>query len=126
QDVIYAGYYEVDQEVAAEARASLLADFPVNAGIVVLTEGVSDARALGASLRLLYPHLAEYFSFMDFEGTRVAGGAGPLVALVKAFAGAGIANRIIAILDNDTAAAVALRGLAAIKLPDNIRVIQYP
>ena len=32
--------------------------------------------------------LADYFSFMDFEGVRIGGGAGSLVNIVKAFAGA--------------------------------------
>ena len=41
---------------------------------------------------------------MDFEGARVSGAAGSLAALVKAFVGAGIANRVVALFDNDTAA----------------------
>src|SRR5262249_2385229 len=51
------------------------------------------------------------------------------LATVKAFAAAGITNRVVAVLDNDTAAADALRtlsqpGLPA--LPAHIRVMQYP
>ena len=61
-------------------------------------------------MQLLYPHLADYFTFMDFEGARVGGGAGNLANIVKAFAGAGIVNKIIAIFDNDTAGEAAIQG----------------
>ncbi len=63
---------------------------------------------------------------MDFEGARVAGGAGALAAMVKAFVGAGILNRIVAVFDNDTAGASALHSLRQIRLPANIAVLQYP
>ena len=45
-----------------------------------------------------------WLGFMDFEGVRIGGGAGSLVNIVKAFAGAGIVNRTVALFDNDTAA----------------------
>lgn len=94
--------------------------------VIVLTEGRSDARILSESLSLLYPHLADYFSFMDFDGVRIGGGAGSLVNIVKAFAGAGIVNRTVALFDNDTAAKAALTGLRSIRLPSNIVVKQLP
>jgi hypothetical protein len=90
----------------------------------ILTEGVTDRRVLEASLKLLYPHLAEYYAFMDFDGANAPGGAGQLVNTVKAFAGAGIANRVIALFDNDTAARSALRGLEGVSLPSSMRVLQ--
>lgn len=45
---------------------------------------------------------------------------------VRAFAAAGIANRVVALFDNDTAATDALRSLDQARLPENIRVRQYP
>jgi hypothetical protein len=125
-EVVAAGYYWYEEPIAVNASAMLEEDFPINARVVVLTEGITDRRALESSLALLYPHLSDYFGFMDFEGAAIAGGAGPLVATLKAFAGAGIANRVIALFDNDTAAKAALRGLQRIKLPPSIRVAQYP
>jgi len=93
--------------------------------IIVLTEGVTDKRAIERSLALLYPHLADNYRFMDFDGARVGGSAGSLAALVKAFVGVGIANRVIALFDNDTAATAAMRSLSQISLPPNIKVLQY-
>ncbi|MCD9187199.1 MAG: hypothetical protein LUM44_12250 [Pyrinomonadaceae bacterium] len=94
--------------------------------IIVITEGSTDAIILERSLKLLFPHLANYFRFLDFKGTNIAGGASALAHTVKAFAGVGIVNRIIALFDNDTGAEDALRTLKGINLPLNILVLRYP
>jgi hypothetical protein len=93
--------------------------------VVVLTEGRSDAAVLTRALGLLYPHLTDMIRFMDFS-RRPEGGAGPLVTTVRTFAGAGIANRLIAIFDNDSAAEDALTSLDIRSLPENIRILRYP
>ena len=97
-----------------------------NANRIVLTEGSTGSRVLEASLRLLYPELADYYSFLDFEGARAPGGAGQLALLIKSFAAAGIGNRIIALFDNDSAARDSRRSLAQLKIPQNIVVLAYP
>jgi hypothetical protein len=125
-DLVHGEYYDSEDRIAEDARAVLTADYPVNARILVLTEGRTDQQFLEGSLRLLYPHLANYYSFMDFAGMAVPGGAGALVAAVKTFAGVGITNRVVAILDNDAAGRDAARLLAAVSLPTNFRVLTYP
>jgi hypothetical protein len=125
-DLIGGGYYEPGDRIADDARALLTEDFPKNVPIIVLTEGSTDSHFLEQALRLLYPHLAPYFSFMDFSGMAVPGGAGPLAASVKAFAGARITNRIVALADNDTGGRDAVRQLKAVALPSNFRVLTYP
>jgi hypothetical protein len=57
---------------------------------------------------------------------RSPGGASSLVSIVKAFAGAGITNRVIALFDNDTATSEALRGLQLVPLPKNLAVLRCP
>ena len=94
--------------------------------VIVLTEGKTDKQILERSMQVLYPHLVDYFRFMGFEGARIEGGAGALANTVKAFAGAGVINRILALFDNDTAAQAAMKVLKTITLPDNIVVLQYP
>ena len=46
--------------------------------------------------------------------------------MLKSFAGAGIANRIVLLLDNDTAARDAVRALRGAKLLDHYSVLHYP
>ncbi|BCT91153.1 hypothetical protein LYSHEL_01770 [Lysobacter helvus] len=125
-DLIDGGYYDSNDSVCKQSIDSLTIGHLENANRIVLTEGVTDTVVLKASLELLYPHLAGYYSFLDFGGTRIPGGAGQLASLVKGFAGAGIGNRIIAIFDNDSAARDAIRSLAQLRLPSNIAVLRYP
>lgn len=123
-DLVGGGYVEVEEELT---EWSLQGDPAyLGNGIIVLTEGKTDQRYLGRSLHLLAPHLAPYFTFVDFDQHRVEGGAGRLVHGLKLFSGARVANRIIAIFDNDTAAASALRSLDGIPFPPNVSVLQYP
>ena len=117
---------DVNEDLCAWARRQLAEDFLLNHKIIVLTEGVSDCRSLEGALRLLYPHLSDYYSFMDFEGARVPGGAGTLATTVKAFIGADVVNRIVAFFDNDTAALSAMRSLRNIEIPENVRILRYP
>lgn len=124
--LVSGGYYAEDDRVADLCRMSLTEDYPVNARVIVLTEGSTDQEFLGKSLDLLNPHLVDYYSFMDFHTMAVEGGAGRLVATVKAFAGAGITNRVVALFDNDTAGRDATRQLAKFPLPTNYRVLNYP
>jgi hypothetical protein len=125
-ELVEGGYYDTADDLNAHAAYLLEQDFLTSRRIVVLTEGATDKWILERSLRLLYPHLADYFAFMDFEGSRVAGGAGALANIVKAFVGAGIINRTVALFDNDTAAAVALRSLDNVALPSHIAAFRFP
>jgi hypothetical protein len=125
-ELVSGGFYGPDEPVCEHAIQALIADHPANAPRIVLTEGSSDGEMLKAALSLLYPHLAGYYTFMDFGSSRAPGGAAQLVAVVKAFAAAGITNRVIALFDNDTAARDAVRSLATVSLPPNIAVLHYP
>lgn len=105
-------------------------DFVVASGsssqIIVLTEGSSDGWIISEALKLLYPHLSDYFSFMDFETAKVEGGVSQLAKIVKSFAGVGIVNKVIAIFDNDTAGQEAVHSLRQVKLPGNLAVLTLP
>lgn len=125
-EVVSAGYYEEDTPVCEFSVKQLTKDYPVNEKIIILTEGSSDIYVLKKSLTLLYPHLSQYYSFMDFKLSSAAGGVGSLVATIKAFVGAGISNRVIAIFDNDTAALAARKQLDKLQFSENFRVMCYP
>ena len=97
--------------------------------VIILTEGTTDREFLGRSLKLLHPHMAEYFHFFDFDlnrNNRQAGGVGNLANLVRGFASASVRHRILALFDNDTAAKEALRNLEPSLLSENIVVRHYP
>lgn len=124
-ELVSAGYYEIDENVCDDALNVLTSSYPSNSKIIILTEGITDKEVIEQSLKLLYPHLYEYYSFMDFSFLP-PGGAGNLVNLLKSFSGAGITNKVLALFDNDTAAFSAVDSLRAIQLPGNIKILHYP
>lgn len=124
--LVSAGYYEENESICENAIHALASDYSENSPRIILTEGPTDTAILRESLGLLYPHLSGYYSFLDFDASRSQGGAGHLVSIVKAFAATGIANRLIALFDNDTAAHEARCSLDSISLPHNIAVLYYP
>jgi hypothetical protein len=124
-DLVDAGYYKETDRVCDASLLELKGDYSINSRIILLTEGSIDKDVLKEALELLFPHLADYYSFMDLA-VRAPGGAGSLVHVVKSFAGAGIENRTIALFDNDAAGHSASSLLQNVPLPHNIRVMTYP
>jgi hypothetical protein len=94
--------------------------------ITLLTEGVTDSRILSASLNEFYPEARDLYSFVDFEGFKVEGGASPLAKLLRGFAGAGLTDRYVAIFDNDAAGHEAFALVKSVALPPNIRAMTLP
>ncbi|WP_157930602.1 HEPN/Toprim-associated domain-containing protein [Glycomyces xiaoerkulensis] len=92
---------------------------------IVLTEGTFDAEVLNDGIRIVKPHLAPYIRFFE-HAVGVEGGAGSVVRNLKSFTAAGIRNRVIALLDNDSAAYEAVSGLRGFKLPSHFAVTHYP
>jgi hypothetical protein len=119
-------FYYPEDEVCKTALERLRAEYSVYQKIIVLTEGSSDSLILSRALQLLYPHLYEYFSFMDFGMSNAAGGANILAGNLKAFIGSGISNRVLALFDNDTAARVSIKALQTINIPNNFKILHYP
>ncbi len=114
-DIVNGGWMTEDESLSESLPKTL-----------VLTEGATDTAILKETLEVLYPHLRDYFHFMDFNDANIAGGVAQLVHTVKAFIGSNIRNRMIALFDNDTAARDAIRALATIRLPENIQVLLLP
>jgi HEPN/Toprim N-terminal domain 1 len=125
-DLVSSGYYTRDEPVCENALSALTARQPENSSRIILTEGSTDAEILEEALALLYPHLVGYYTFLNFNSSRSPGGAGHLASLVKAFSAARVANRVIALFDNDTSGREARRSLDSISLSPNIAVLNYP
>ena len=94
--------------------------------IIVLTEGKTDTEFLKICLKNFFPHLDGFYHFMDFENSKYEANASRLVHTIKSFVGSGIKNLIIALFDNDSAAKKEIRNFRDVKLPGNIKILQYP
>ena len=112
-------FVEYGRNISAEEYGS-------KAKTVVLTEGSTDAWVLQESLSVLFPHLVGYYSFLDFDASGYGGGVGNLVNTVRALAGAELASNIVAVVDNDTAAASAFKALDRRRLPPNVTIVRLP
>jgi hypothetical protein len=124
--LVIGGYYDENDpvcEMTARGHINSTIEFQK---IVLLTEGTTDSYVLSESLKLLYPQLYYYFSFMDFDTVKPEGGSSALERTVKSFAAAGINNKIVAIFDNDAAGINSIQRLKKTKLPNNIRVMPLP
>ncbi len=112
-------YVEYGQNVSAE-------EYRNRAKTVVLTEGRTDAWILEESLRVLFPHLIDYYSILDFSTAAYGGGVGNLANVVKALSGADLANNFVAVFDNDTASSAACKKMTDEALPSNIEIVRLP
>lgn len=125
-DLVWSEYFDYNEDFVEYGVGISASEYSSKSKTIVLTEGKTDAWILDESLSLLYPHLKDYFSFLDFENTGFGGGVGNLANVVKAFVGAGIVNNVIALFDNDTAAASACKGLESITMTANVAIRHLP
>lgn len=124
--VVDSGYYKEDEPVCASTAQMYLDSTLPFQKIIILTEGSSDSKILSKALKLLYPKVYSYFSFLDFDTYKAEGGSAMLEKTVKSFAAAGISNKIIALFDYDAAGVAATERLKKRKFPSNFRVINLP
>lgn len=115
-DLVSGGWHDPEQEIENFYGSK----------IIVMTEGKSDSKILSKSLEILYPHLHHFYYFMDFDISKAQGSTNFLTHYIKAFIGAGIENKIIALFDNDAAARNELINLKDIRIPSNIRIMTLP
>lgn len=125
-DLVLGGWLTTDEMPHRDARSRMSAAVAASGPVVVITEGASDARWLRRSLEIAAPDVAHHFEFLDFAGYSAPGGTDRVVSLTKGMAAAGVMNRIVAVLDNDTAGREAARQLALLNLPSRLSVVSLP
>ena len=124
-DLVDGGYLEFGAPVCDEARA-VASKSPMLEPTIIIGEGSSDIFILRSALAVLFPHLRDYFGFFDYEELRVDGGAGYVTKFLRAFGGARISSKIVAVFDNDTAGRWEFEVAKSLPLPPNIKVMRLP
>lgn len=94
--------------------------------IIILTEGKTDVEFISNSIDKLYPHLKDYYHFIDFDEYKVESSASALVKLVTSFAAANVKHHIIALFDNDTAGLKEMKKMVSKAFTPNIKILRYP
>ena len=114
-DVINGGWVDEDQAKYVDYEK-----------IIILTEGKSDVEFISKSIEKLYPHLKDYYHFIDLDEYKVESSASALVKLITSFAAANVKHPIIALFDNDTAGLKEMKKLTSKTVPLNIKILKYP
>jgi len=125
-ELVANGYYTTDRPLETEARRSVFEAYNPLTPTLILAEGSSDIAVLRRGLEMFHPELLDYFSFFNHAELKVDGGANYLVKFLKAFAGANMTMRMLAVFDNDVAGRQALKAASALNLPPNILVTHLP
>ncbi len=94
--------------------------------ILIVTEGSSDTDIIKKCIKLLYSDIADFFDFIDMEKNYPFTGTGNLKNFVKGLSKINILNKILVILDNDTAGKSVYNDIKKIDLPNNLKIITLP
>lgn len=124
-DLGSAGYFEGIDDITQLAADELAVSVSSGGPVIVVTEGVTDAEFLKGALDLVAPQLSHMFRFFDKEAGAELN-ASQVVRTLRAFAAAGVTNRVVGVLDNDAAGRAAAKTLDAKPRPSNNRYILLP
>lgn len=124
-DLRAAGYFAEIESITQLAVDELAASVSSGGPIIVVTEGITDAAFLKRALELVAPHISHMFRFFDTDSGAEMGAA-QVVRTLRSFAAAGITNRVVGVLDNDSAGRVAVRNLLSKPRPANNRYMLLP
>lgn len=119
-DLLEGGWLEPSVDPRDHARELVAYTSQGGLAPIVLTEGRFDVEVLTYALALRRPHLIGYLKLPDFA-QKNEGGAAALRQTVRAFASAGIPNRVVALFDNDTAARDVVHAVDTSALPPSLR-----
>ena len=93
---------------------------------LIVTEGSTDTAVLKKTLPLLEPDVADFFYFVDMTKNYPFTGTGNVVNFCRGLSKIRIQNRVIVVLDNDSAGRVAFDNIRQLDLPPRMRVMTLP
>jgi HEPN/Toprim N-terminal domain 1 len=93
---------------------------------LVVTEGSSDAKIIQHAFKILKPHIADFFDFVDMEEGYPFAGTGNLFRFLQGLISISIQNNVIIIYDNDAEGIANFDRSRALNVPDNMRILRLP
>ncbi|MHB8268595.1 HEPN/Toprim-associated domain-containing protein [Bradyrhizobium sp.] len=93
---------------------------------LIVTEGSSDAAIIRHALRLLKPHIADFFDFVDMEEGYPFSGTGNVYRFVQGLISISVLNNVIVLYDNDAEGVANFVRTRDLNLPANMRVTKLP
>ncbi|MDP3692709.1 HEPN/Toprim-associated domain-containing protein [Bradyrhizobium sp.] len=93
---------------------------------LIVTEGSSDAAILKHALKILKPHIADFFDFIDMEEGYPFSGTGNLYKFIQGLISISIQNNVIVLFDNDAEGIFSFNRCSQLNVPANMRVLKLP
>jgi hypothetical protein len=93
---------------------------------LLVTEGSTDTNILRKSLALVEPDVSDFFGFVDMAENYPFTGTGNVIRFCEGLCKINILNRVLVVLDNDTAGRAAAERLQKLRLPPQIRTLVLP
>jgi hypothetical protein len=93
---------------------------------LIVTEGSSDAAILRHALKLLRPHIADFFDFVDMQEGYPFSGTGNLFRFVQGLISISVQNKILVLFDNDAEGIANHKRCSALNIPPNMRILSLP
>lgn len=107
-------------------RETFVARVNENNRFLIVTEGSSDAKILRHALKILKPHVADFFRFVDMEEGYPFSGTGNLHRFTQGLVSIGLQNQTLILYDNDAEGVAKLKEAEKLNLPANMRIISLP
>ena len=93
---------------------------------LVVTEGSSDAAIIKQAFKLLKPHVADFFDYVDMAEGYPFSGTGNLYKFVQGLISIGIQNNVVVIFDNDAEGVASFNRCCKLNVPQNMRILKLP
>ena len=93
---------------------------------LIVTEGSSDAKVIQHALKLLKPHIADFFDFVDMEEGYPFSGTGNLFRFLQGLISISIQNNVVVIFDNDAEGVANFERSRSLSVPANMHILKLP
>lgn len=98
---------------------------PINR-VLIVTEGSSDSFILKKAIQDIYPHISDFFDFIDMKDNYPFTGTGSLYNFCVGLCRINVQNNIIVVFDNDTAGVEKYRQAMSLEKPSSFLVTKLP
>lgn len=98
---------------------------PINRFLIV-TEGSSDAAILRHAFKILRPHVADFFDFVDMEEGYPFSGTGNVFRFVQGLISIAVQNNVLVLFDNDQEGVANYHRCIELNVLPNMRILKLP
>ncbi|RWM06388.1 HEPN/Toprim-associated domain-containing protein [Mesorhizobium sp.] len=93
---------------------------------LIVTEGSSDAAILRHAWKILRPHVADFFDFVDMEEGYPFSGTGNVYRFVQGLISISVQNNVLVLFDNDAEGVANYERCRGLKVLPNMRILKLP